>query len=85
MPFVTKISFSSGDRDVLAETVERIRTLLDKKGADYNGPHSIPAETVTVPLYQQLRVGEEFSSWEPVIEKSTMSHPEQGEQQAFQT
>ena len=63
MPFVTKISFSSGDRDVLAETAEKIQTLLDKKGGEYNGPHPIPAETVTVPLYQQLRVGEEFSSW----------------------
>jgi len=33
MTFVTKLSFASGDHDVLAETVQDLKSTLERKGA----------------------------------------------------
>lgn len=72
MTFVTKLSFQSGDRDVLAETVEELKSTLERKGAECKGPHSAPAETVRVPLYKQLRAGDEFSPWSYTVYSRSM-------------
>ncbi|GAB6877821.1 uS10/mL48 family ribosomal protein [Halorubrum gandharaense] len=72
MTFVTKLSFTSGDRDVLAETVEDVKTTIERKGAECKGPHSAPAERVQVPLYKQLRAGDEFSPWEYTVYSRSM-------------
>jgi len=75
MTFVTKLSFASGDRDVLAETVQELKSTLERKGAECKGPHATPAETVRVPLYKQLRAGDEFSPWSyDVYERSMEIH-----------
>ena len=63
MAFVTKIFLSSGDRRALNETIEDIKKTIQQKGAEYNGPHAAPIKNITVPLYQQLQTGPEFSSW----------------------
>ncbi|MFC5279458.1 30S ribosomal protein S10 [Halorubrum rubrum] len=63
MTFVTKLSFASGDRDVLAETVQELKDTLERKGAECKGPHASPPETVSVPQYKRLRAGDEFSPW----------------------
>ncbi len=72
MTFVTKLSFASGDRDVLAETVEELKTDLERKGAECKGPHASPAETVRVPQYKRLRAGDEFSPWSYSVYKRSM-------------
>jgi len=72
MTFVTKLSFASGDRDVLAETVADLKRTLERKGAECKGPHADPAETVRVPLYKNLRAGDEFSPWSYTIYNRSM-------------
>jgi len=72
MTFVTKLHFASGDRDVLAETVQELKETLERKGAECKGPHATPAETVRVPLYKQLRAGDEFSPWSYDVYKRSM-------------
>jgi len=72
MAFVTKLAFTSGDRDVLAETVQEIKSAVERKGAECKGPHSTPAETVRVPLYKNLRAGDEFSPWHYSVYKRSM-------------
>lgn len=72
MTFVTKLSFTSGDRAVLADTVQGLQTTLERKGVECKGPHASPPETVTVPLYKQLRAGDEFSPWRYKVYSRTM-------------
>ena len=72
MTFVTKLSFTSGDRDVLAETVEELKSTLERKGAECKGPHATPAETVHVPQYKNLRAGDEFPPWSYSVYKRSM-------------
>lgn len=64
MTFVTKLSFQSGDRDVLEETVVELKEMLERKGAECKGPNLLPPRTLTVPLYKRLDGGERFpSNW----------------------
>lgn len=72
MTFVTKLSFTSGDHDVLAETVEELKETVERKGAECKGPHATPPETVHVPLYKRLRAGDEFSPWSYSVYKRSM-------------
>ena len=72
MTFVTKLTFASGDRDVLAETVQELKSTLERKGAECKGPHAAPAESVHVPLYKRLRAGDEFSPWSYDVYKRRM-------------
>lgn len=63
MTFVTKLSFQSGDRAALEDTVNELKTTLERKGAECKGPHSSPPKKVTVPLYKRLQPGDKFSPW----------------------
>ena len=72
MTFVTKLSFTSGDRDVLAETVEELKSTLERKGAECKGPHADPSEHLRVPMYTKLRAGDEFPSWSYTVYKRSM-------------
>ena len=64
MAFVTKLSFQSGDRDVLESLVTDLKRMVEKKGAECKGPHSSPPERLTVPQYCTLEPGEAFDPWE---------------------
>lgn len=64
MTFVTKLSFESGDRAALEETVSDLKTMVERKGAECKGPHTPPAETHLVPQYANLQPGERFDDWE---------------------
>ena len=64
MPFVTKLRFQSGDRDALDDTVNGLREMLERKGAECKGPHTAPSTRVRVPLYDRLAPGPELGSWE---------------------
>ncbi len=72
MTFVTKLAFSSGDRDVLAATVADLKETLERKGAECKGPHADPAETVRVPIYKHLRRGETFEPWSYTVYRRSM-------------
>jgi len=64
MTFVTKLSLQSGDRNVLEKTVTELVATVERKGAEWKGPHSSPARTVRAPQYKRLQAGDEFSPWE---------------------
>ena len=72
MTFFTKLAFASGDRTVLAETVDELKADLERKGTECKGPHASPPETVRVPQYKQLRPGDEFSPWTYDVYKRSM-------------
>lgn len=63
MPFVTKLRFRSGDRPALDDVVGRIKALLERKGAEWRGPHSDPPEDYRVPQYRDLGGGGEYDPW----------------------
>ena len=64
MTFVTKLTFQSGDRAVLTETVDDLKALVERKGGQCKGPHTAPERRVRVPQYQTLQPGATFPSWE---------------------
>jgi ribosomal protein S10 len=64
MAFVTKLSFQSGDRDVLESLVTDLKRMVERKGAECKGPHSSPPERLTVPQYRTLGPGTRFDPWE---------------------
>lgn len=63
MTFVTKLRFQSGDRVALDDTVDGLRDLLERKGAECKGPHTEPSEHVRVPLYGKLAPGPTIADW----------------------
>ena len=67
MTFVTKLRFQSGDRAVLDDTVNDLKRLLERKGADTKGPHSSPPESLSVPQYRRLSPGDQFSPWKYTV------------------
>ena len=64
MAFVTKLSFQSGDREVLESLVTDLKRMVERKGAECKGPHSAPPEHLTIPQYRSLQPGDRFPSWE---------------------
>ena len=64
MTFVTKLTFQSGDRAVLTETVNELKQLVERKGGQCKGPHTSPETRLTVPQYQTLQPGDSFPNWE---------------------
>lgn len=64
MAFVTKLSFQSGDREVLESLVTDLKRMVERKGAECKGPHSAPPEHLTVPQYRTLQPGDQYLSWE---------------------
>ena len=63
MTFVTKLTFQSGDRAVLTETVDDVKKLVERKGGQCKGPHTSPENRLGVPQYQTLQPGESFEDW----------------------
>lgn len=54
MTFVTKLTFTSGDRDALERVVRDIRDSVRRKGAELKGPHSDTPTTYHVSQYKSL-------------------------------
>ncbi|MFC4356394.1 30S ribosomal protein S10 [Halobium salinum] len=63
MTFVTKLRFESGDRAVLDETVEGLKGLLERKGAECKGPHADSPDRKRVPQYRSLAPGDSYGNW----------------------
>jgi len=69
MTFVTKLTFQSGDRAVLEDTVNSLKTMVERKGGECKGPHTSPAEQLRVPQQRTLHTGNTFSGWEYTVYK----------------
>jgi ribosomal protein S10 len=63
MSFVTRMTFQSGDRKALDDVVGELRETLERKGAQFNGPHSRPTESLSVPMYADVTSDRTFEDW----------------------
>lgn len=63
MPFVTTLTFRSGDRDLLDRVVDGIKEDAERKGVELKGPRAKPAEHPRVPQYKRLAPGDQFEPW----------------------
>lgn len=67
MTFVTTLTFRSGDRARLDETVSGLKAQVERKGAECKGPHQEQPEQYSVPLYSQCQPGEQFDPWQYTV------------------
>jgi len=54
MPFVTRLTFQSGDRKVLDRVVGDVKERAERKGVQMRGPNPEPLHEVSVPQYMRL-------------------------------
>lgn len=67
MPFVTRLTLSSGDGDRLESVVSDIKEQAERKGVELKGPHPKPPTRHSVPQYKGLRENGAFESWEYTV------------------
>lgn len=72
MTFVTTLHLESGDRRALESVVEEIRETVERKGAEFKGPHTPPPEDRSVPLYGRLENGGEYERWSYTVYTRTV-------------
>ncbi|AGN00102.1 ribosomal protein S10 [Salinarchaeum sp. Harcht-Bsk1] len=72
MTFVTTLELESGDRRALDSVVADIKETVERKGAEFKGPHTPPPETLAVPLYDDLERGGHFDSWSYTVYTRTV-------------
>jgi len=64
MPFVTTLTFQSGDRAVLERVVGEIKSRAERKGVELRGPHAESPADVSVPQAKRLDAdGRSFEYW----------------------
>lgn len=64
MPFETRLTLQSGDRQTLERVVEGIKERAERKGVEMRGPNPEPQRDVSVPLYRRLDPdGGQFDGW----------------------
>jgi small subunit ribosomal protein S10 len=73
MPFVTKLTFESGDRQLLDSVVEDIKTDAARKGVEHKGPHPQPPDDFRVPQSKTLLDGSKrFEAWNYTVYTRTV-------------
>ncbi|MCU4717993.1 uS10/mL48 family ribosomal protein [Halapricum hydrolyticum] len=73
MPFVTKLTFESGDRHLLEEVVREIKADAARKGVEHKGPHPQPPDDIRVPQSKTLLdTGGEFDAWNYTVYTRTI-------------
>lgn len=73
MPFVTTLTFESGNRHLLDEVVDEIKSDAARKGVEFKGPHPQPPEHLGVPQAKQLlSTGGRFEDWEYTVYTRTI-------------
>jgi ribosomal protein S10 len=73
MPFVTKLTFQSGDGATLERVVEDIKEAASRKGVELRGPNPEPLVEKRVPQQETLQPGgEEFDPWNYTVYTRTM-------------
>lgn len=72
MPFETRLTLQSGDRETLERVVGDIKERAERKGVEMRGPNPEPQRDATVPLYRRLDPdGGTFENWSyPVYVRS---------------
>lgn len=63
MTFVTTLELESGDRRALESVVAEIKETVERKGAQFKGPHTPPPDDLAVPLYDRLERGGQYATW----------------------
>jgi ribosomal protein S10 len=73
MPFVTKLTFQSGDRQLLDDVVDDIKTTAARKGVEHKGPHPQPPDDFRVPQSKTLLDGSgRFEAWNYTVYTRTL-------------
>lgn len=73
MPFVTKLTFQSGDGTALERVVEEIKEEASRKGAELRGPNPEPLVEKRVPQHRTLLPeGGEFEPWSYTVYTRTL-------------
>lgn len=67
MPFVTRLTFQSGDGDRLASTVATIKRRAEQKGVELKGPHAEPPTQYSVPQHKGMPGTGEFEPWQYTV------------------
>ncbi len=67
MTFVTRLRFTSGDREALDDTVSSLKKLLERKGVECKGPHADPPEHMSVPMAATLGPGTTIDQWKYTV------------------
>lgn len=62
MPFVTRLTFRSGDSDRLESVVSTLKTRAERKGVQLRGPHAEPPSRYRVPQHKGVEQGR-FDAW----------------------
>jgi small subunit ribosomal protein S10 len=63
MSFVTRLTFTSGDRATLDDVVGDVKDAARRKGVELNGPHATPPENLRVPLHRTVAGERAFTEW----------------------
>jgi small subunit ribosomal protein S10 len=66
MPFLTRLTFSSGDVDRLDSVVSEVKTRAERKGVQLKGPHAEPPSTYNVPQHRGIGQGT-FDAWQYTV------------------
>jgi small subunit ribosomal protein S10 len=73
MPFVTKLTFKSGNRRLLDDVVDDIKERAARKGVELKGPHPRPPTDVRVPQARRVGAGGgEFDPWRYTVYTRTI-------------
>lgn len=73
MPFVTTLTFESGDRHLLDDVVDEIKADAARKGVEFKGPHPQPPDHFGVPQSKHLLAdGDRFESWDYTVYTRTI-------------
>jgi ribosomal protein S10 len=62
VPFVTRLTFQSGDSDRLESVVSALKTRAERKGVQLRGPHAEPPSQYRVPQHKGVGQGT-FDAW----------------------
>jgi len=62
MPFVTRLTFRSGDGNSLESVVSELKMRAERKGVELRGPHAEPPTRYRVPQHKGIGQGR-FDPW----------------------
>jgi ribosomal protein S10 len=74
MPFVTRLTLQSGDRESLERVVTDIKQRASRKGVEMRGPNPEPLEERRVPMQKRLDADDEsFGPWRYTVYVRTIT------------
>jgi len=74
MPFVTRLTLQSGDRESLERVVTDIKERANRKGVEMRGPNPEPLQERRVPMQKRLSDdGEAFDPWRYTVYVRTIA------------